>query len=79
MKKTYQKPELLFEDFTLMDAIAATCGPNGNGNAVLKQGDVYTCYAIDYDLEWQILMNSAVGCLEIIDDIVAAATGTQTS
>ncbi len=79
MKKTYQKPELIYENFTLMDSIAAKCGPNGNGNALLKQGDIFTCTAYDYDLEWTILMDASIGCLEIIDDIVAVATGTERS
>ena len=79
MKKTYQKPELYFEDFTLMDAITAPKCGEGTGYALLKQGDVISCYAIDYDLGWIILMDPLVGCEEIIDDIVAAGSGTQAS
>lgn len=79
MKKVYQKPELFYEDFTLMDSIAALHCGEGTGQALLKQGDVLSCYAIDFDLGWIILMDASVGCEEIIDDIVAAGSGTQLS
>lgn len=79
MKRTYQKPELFFEDFTLMDAITAPKCGEGTGFALLQHADVLSCSAIDFDLGWIILMDALVGCEEIIDDIVAAATGTQAS
>ncbi|MBQ6432306.1 MAG: hypothetical protein IJJ99_10615 [Oscillospiraceae bacterium] len=79
MKKTYQKPELFYEDFTLMDSIAAVKCGEGTGQALLLQADIFTCAAHDFDLDWIILMSYSVGCQEIIDDVVAAGSGTQIS
>lgn len=46
MKKTYLKPKLIFEDFTLMDALATNCSEgarvnHADGTACYLPGDEY--------------------------------------
>lgn len=76
MKKTYTKPFIFFENFSLMDAIA-NC--SGEGRMVLQSGDATTCSAYNTDLEEMWLMSTAVGCEEILDDYIPAHASTALS
>lgn len=76
MKRTYNKPHLFFEDFTLMDAIA-NC--SSEGRMVLQSGDATSCSAWNSDLEEMWLMSAGVGCEEILDDYIPAHASTALS
>lgn len=43
MKKAYTKPELFYENFSLMGSIANTCGQNGTKAAETNAADVTQC------------------------------------
>lgn len=45
MKRTYQKPQIAFENFVLTQNIATACGVYGNGNTLGKpgHGDISSC------------------------------------
>ena len=65
-KKAYQKPKLLFEDFTLMDAITATCA------IPAQHGDKYTCAWFDDSTQYNIFTEFVSACTvtEDITDLI---------
>ena len=76
MKRIYNKPQLFFEDFTLMDAIA-NC--SSAGRMVLSSADATACKAWNSELEEYWLMSSSVGCDQIDDDYIHAHASTAIS
>lgn len=76
MKRTYTKPVLVYENFTLMDAIA-NC--SGDGLMVLQKMDYLSCSAWNSDFEEMWLMSSAVGCDQVLDDHIMGQYSTSLS
>jgi len=76
MKKSYTKPCIFFESFTLMEAIA-NC--SSEGKMILQSMDPTSCSAWNADLEEMWLMSTSVGCEEILDDYIPAYASTAIS
>ena len=56
-KKAYQKPSLLFEDFTIMDAITVTCA------IPAQHGDKYTCAWFDDSIQNNVFTEVVSACI----------------
>ena len=60
MKKAYTKPELFYENFSLMGSIANTCGQDGTKAAVTNSADVSNCGYYDANFGGVIFSTEAV-------------------
>lgn len=69
MKKLYSKPELFFEDFSLMDSIAS-CGTKVGATEV-------TCSWTDPDSGWQIFNNQNICDTTPFDDTICYQVPTE--
>lgn len=65
MRKVYSKPDLIFEDFRLMDAVAATC------MVAAQHGDKYSCawYNEDFDCNIYVVELAACEFYEVSSEI----------
>lgn len=69
MQKNYTKPELIFESFSLMDAIAAACPVRLEGDKTRE-----ACHVTDEDLGVIWLMSEAT--CQAVDSGMGAYMGT---
>lgn len=65
MRKVYKKPELFYEDFTLMDAITTSC------MVPAQHADKYTCTWYNKDFGCNVFTESLGTCeyIEVANEI----------